>query len=140
LSDFRPTAAAAKRNNVSHVGPTHFWSQGFLNPQDLRPKLSQKSTHQIFLMKPWFHKCKKVTVSLFHRKFKIGPFLAKNGPKLAIFGQNSSKSVFFALIFKSTHQIFLIFPMNPRFHKCKKMSVSLFCRKFKIGPFLAKNG
>jgi hypothetical protein len=80
-----------------------------------------------------------VTVSLFGRKFKIGPFLAKNGPKLAIFGQNSPKSLFFAHIFKLTHQIFLIFLMRPWLYKCKKMAVSVFCRKFKIGPFLAKN-
>ena len=49
---------------------------------------------------------KKVTFSLFGREFKIGPFLAKNGPKLAIFGQNNPKSVYFAHIFKVTHQIF----------------------------------
>ena len=108
----------------------------------VRPTLSQKSTHQIFLiflMKPWFHKCKKVTVSLFHRKFKIGPFLAKKCQKLVIFGQNSLKSLFVVLILKVTHQIFLIFLMKPWLYKCKKITVSLFCQKFKIGPFLPKN-
>ena len=80
-----------------------------------------------------------MTFSLFGRKFKIGPSLAKNGPKLAIFGQNSPKSVFFAHIFKVTHQIFLIFLTKPWLYECKKMAVLLFCRKFKIGPFLTKN-
>ena len=110
---------------------------------DSRTFISEKFAHQIFLiflMKPWFHKCKKVTVSLFGRKFKIGPFLAKNGPKLAIFDQNSPKSVFFVLILKVTHQIFLTFLIKPRLYKCKKMTLLLFCRKFKIGPFFAKNG
>ena len=89
----------------------------------VRPTLSQKSTHQIFLiflMKPWFHKFKKMKYSLFHGKIKIGPFLAKNAPKLAIFDQNSPKSVFFVLILKVTHQIFLIFLMKPWLYICKK--------------------
>ena len=103
---------------------------------------SEKSAHQIFLiflMNLWLRNGKIVTVSLFGRKFKIGPFLAKNGPKLAIFGQNSPKSLFFAHIFKLTHQIFLIFLMRPWLYKCNKMVVSVFCWKFKIGPFLSKN-
>ena len=86
-----------------------FWSRGILIPEDLwihvrssvrtyvRTNFSQKSAHQIFMiffMKPRLSNRKKVTVSLFGRKFKIGPFLAKNGPKFGIFGQNSPKSVF----------------------------------------------
>ena len=62
--------------------------------------ISEKSALQIFLiflMKLWLCNYKKVTVSLFGRKFKIGPFLAKHGPKLAIFGQYSPNSVFFGL-------------------------------------------
>ena len=39
-------------------------------------------------------------IRFFGRKLKIGPCLAKNGPKLSIFGQNSPKSLFFAHIFK----------------------------------------
>ena len=67
---------------------------------------SEKSAYQIcliFLMKLWLQNCKKVTVSLFgrkfkigpfwpkmvRRKFKIGPFLAKNNPNLAIFDQKT---------------------------------------------------
>ena len=39
--------------------------------------------------------------------------------------------MFFAHIFKLTHQIFLIFLMRPWLYKCKKMAVSLF---FKFWP------
>jgi len=128
-----------------------FWSQGFLNPQDLwihvrsfvRPYVRHFPRNPRIRLFSWSLgsiNVKKWQFRFFTENSKLALFWPKKGPKLAIFGQNSSKSVFFALIFKSTHQIFLIFPMNPRFHKCKKMSVSLFCRKFKIGPFLAKNG
>ena len=34
---------------------------------------------------------KKVTFSLFHRKFENGPFLAKNGPKSAFLAQNAQE-------------------------------------------------
>ena len=43
---------------------------------------------------------KKVTFSLFHRKFENGLFLAKNGPKLAFLAQNAQKYGFLAFIFK----------------------------------------
>ena len=79
------------------------------------------------------------TISLFGRKFKIGPFLAKKIQNLAFLSKIAPKSVFFAHIFKVTHQTFLTFLMKPCLYKCKKMSVSLFCRKFKIVPFLVKN-
>ena len=66
----------------------YFWSRGFLNPQDLwihvrsfvRPTLSQKSTHQIFLiflMKPWFHKCKKSVIFAFSSKIQNWPFFCQ---------------------------------------------------------------
>ena len=38
---------------------------------------------------------KKVTFSLFHRKFENGSFLAKNGTKLAFLAQNAQKWRFF---------------------------------------------
>ena len=113
-----------------------FWSRGISETYGftlVRPYVrpygfSEKSAHQIFLiflMNLWLRNRKKVTVSLFVRKFKIGPFLAKNGPKSAIFGQNSPKSVFFAHIFKVTHQIFLIFRMKPWFYKCFDLILTL---------------
>ena len=103
----------------------------------------EKSAHQIFLifcMKPCLYVCKKLIVSFLGRKIKIGPFLVQNGPNLAIFGQNGPKSMFFAHISKVTHQIFLIFCLKPCLYECKKLIVSFFGRKFKIGPFLVQNG
>ena len=91
-----------------------------------------------FLIKLWLQNCKKVTVLLFGRKFKIGPFLVKIGPKLSIFGQNSPKSVFFAHIFKLTHQIFLIFLMRPWLYKCKKWQFCFFVGNSKLALFWPK--
>ena len=102
-----------------------------------------KETRQIFpifCMKPCLYVCKKLIVSFLGRKIKIGPFLVQNGPNLAIFGQNGPKSMFFAHISKVTHQIFLIFCLKPCLYECKKLIVSFFGRKFKIGPFLVQNG
>ena len=72
-------------------------------------------------MKPWFYKRKK---------------LALFWSKTAKIAQNQC----FLLIFKVTHQIFLIFLMKPWLYKRKQMAFSLFCRKVEIGPFLVKNG
>ena len=142
---------------------------------------------------------KKVTFSLFHRKFENGPFLAKNGPKSAFLAQNAQKWGFLAFFSKTAHWNFLIFCRKPNlcspknitafvfgeiwknfwsldgvdgpldsppfirpfvrtcpfsrksaqfsdflYWKMKKMSkkvtFSLFHRKFENGPFLAKNG
>ena len=44
---------------------------------------------------------KKVTFSLFHRKFENGLFLAKNGPKSAFLAQNAQKWGFWAFFFKN---------------------------------------
>ena len=64
-----------------------------------------KVKHQIFLMKPWLYECKKMAVSLFCRKFKIGPFLTKNGQNLVIFGQ---KLHFFSEIDSKLFMLFFI--------------------------------
>ena len=74
-------------------------------------------------------------VSLFCRKFKIGPFLAKNGQNLSVFAQNNPKSVFFAHNFKVTHQIFLIFLMKPWLYECKKWPFRIFVENSKLALF-----
>ena len=51
----------------------------------------------------WFFVLKKkVTISLFHRKFENGPFLAKNGPKLAFLAQNAQKWGVFSIFFSKS--------------------------------------
>ena len=81
---------------------------------------------------------KKVTFSLFHRKFENGPFWAHFGPIWPILAQNAKKQRFFAFFSKTAHWNFLIFCTKPSLWSRKKMTVSLFCRKFKNDPFWPK--
>ena len=81
---------------------------------------------------------KKVTFSLFPRKFENGPFLAhfdQNWPK---FGQKDQKWWFFTYFLKTAHWNFLIFCTKPSLWSWKNIPVSLFWRKFKKDPFCLK--
>ena len=77
---------------------------------------------------------KKVTFSLFHRKFENGPFLAKNGPKSAFLAQNAQKWGFLAFFSKTANWNFMIF--------CRKLSLcspkNITAGKFEKWPFLPK--
>ena len=81
---------------------------------------------------------KKVTFSLFHRKFENGLFLAKNGPKLGFLAQIAQKWCFFTFFSKTAHWNFLIFCRKPSLWSRKKMTVLVFRGNFKNGPLWPK--
>ena len=76
-----------------------------------------------------------MTVSLFGRKFKIGPFLAKNGPKLAKIAQNQC----FLLIFSNWHiRFFWFFSWGLGFINVKKWPFCFFVKNSKLALFWPK--
>ena len=82
-----------------------------------------------FLHEPSHNNCKNVTVLHFGQKFENGPFLAKNGPKIAISVQNGKKC--FCYFLKTAHQIFIIF--------CQKFNLNILISKrvsFTQGKFI----
>ena len=65
-------------------------------------------------------------------------FFGKKLPKIYHFGLNSQKQMFLHFFPKTAHWNFLIFCTKPSLLSRKKMTVSLFCRKFKNDPFWPK--
>ena len=123
-----------------------FWSRGIsetygftLVRTSVRPsvhpyvhpyRFSEKSAHQIFMsffMKPRLSNRKKVTVSLYGQKFKIGPFLAQNQC--------------FLFIFSKWHiRFFWFFSWSLGFINVKNWPFHFFGENSKLALFCPKNG
>ena len=88
-----------------------------------------------FVLKNEKKMSKKVTFSLFHRKFENGPFLAKNSPKSAFLAQNTQKWGFLAFVSKTAHWNFLIFCRKPSLCSPKNIAAFVFQGNLKNGPF-----
>ena len=78
---------------------------------------------------------KKVTFSLFHRKFENGPFLAKNGPKSAFLAQNAQK---WGFIFENCALEFPNFCRKLSLCSPKNITALVFQGNLKNGPFWFK--
>ena len=78
--------------------------------------------------------CKKVTFSLFHRKFENGPFWAQFGP---FWPKIPKKRRFFAFFSKTAHWNFLIFCTKPSLWSRKNDGFT-FLSKIQKWPILAQ--
>ena len=126
----------------------HFWSlNGVDGPLDSPPYV-RSSVHAHFPENPhirifWFFVLKnekmnkKVTFLLFHQKFENGPFLAKNGPKLAFLAKNAQKWWFLAFFRKLRVGISQFFAGSLA-SAVQKYYGFRFSGKFENWPFLAK--
>ena len=82
---------------------------------------------------------KKVTFSLFHRKFENGPFFGQKWSKIGLFGPKCPKMRVSAFFFsKTAHWNFVIFCRKPSLWSQKIMTALIFGGNLKNDPFLAK--
>ena len=81
---------------------------------------------------------KKVTFSLFHRKFENGSFSARNGPKSAFLAQNAQKWGCLAFFSKTARWNFLFFCRKLSLCSPKNITALVFQRNLKNGPFWPK--